>query len=661
MKNLFLRTLAPIFAAASIFTTAVGQIPVPSEDGIVTFNPLVKIAQGNQPFSDTYNLRISMPANQPGGVSVPITLTLTSLSRPTGVSEAVAKSYVTVPSTVNMTAPFVNVPISIAVPLGSAAGGYSWKISTSGWPPANGNVVDEGGGHTINGLFTAPPVVDTSVPAVILNSPANGTIYTYLPLSGNPVVVPINFDASVPLTARPITGLSATINNVAVTLVQTGLNTNAANGVGSVSLTQPGSYTIRASASNQYGTSTATADITVVVIAPPPTIAVTSPAPNAQYSVTVGGPGVTVPVNFSATSVYGNVSSLAATLNGSPLTLTTSGVGTALTATGSASLNISTPGNYTLVFNATNAYGAATPVTVPFKVVGVTPPPTVTILTPANGAVFQRAAGAPPTVVTYTFSAGTSTGVISSVTATLDGVAITPTLSGLNTATVGGSGSFSFSSGGPHTLNVTVSNGGATASASTNFSVTQSAPPVCKDIEWLPPISLNKTIEGGSTMPIKFTLTCKGKFVEDKSVVIGIYEIYSNGTASAPTLYPYGTGSPNPPDYAITGKQYHLNFDTAKGVHQYRIEVYSTEAGAPWLIGSKDLFTSGKTASKTTGGDDDDKDSDKDKDKDKGKDDDKDKGKDSDKDKGKSDDKSGGKDKDDDKDKDKDKGKGGGG
>ena len=241
-----------------------------------------------------------------------------------------------------------------------------------------------------------------------------------------------------------------------------------------------------------------------MAVAPPPTITVASPA-SATFNYTVGTAGASVPVSFSATSVYGNISALSATLDGSPITLNLSGVGSALTASGSATLTVAATGSHTLVFSAANAYGTATPVTVPFTVTSALPAPTVTILTPANGSSFSRTTGDPATVVNYTFKAGTAAGNISSVVVKLDGVPVTASVAGLNSPNVTGSGSVSFTAGGAHTINVTAANASASASVSTTFTVVQTAPPVCETLIWLPPISLNKTIQGGSTMPIMFT------------------------------------------------------------------------------------------------------------------------------------------------------------
>jgi len=571
------------------------DIPVPDEPGIVGYNPVVKIAQGNQPYSETYQLQITMPSTLTPGVTIPLGLQIDPLSLPDGVSVPTARSFISLSTSavsINQPNQIVLVGISIAVPAGSVAGAYSWKLTTTGWPQDAGEILDNG--HTINGIFSAPAEPDDSTPAIVLTSPVNGTVYTYYPATGNPVNVPVNFTASVAETGQPIRGLSAFINGSPLNFVASGMNTHAASGTGSVQLTAPGVYTISANATNLHGTSTASSDISVQVSAPPPSISVASPLAGASIPMVLGGSGVSVSISASATSQYGNITAFGATLNGNTITLGTTGVGTAATAQGSATLPITAPGSYSLVFTASNDYGNATPVTVPFTVTSVAPTPTVSILTPANGANFNRTQGDPATVVNYSFTGGTSFGAITAVTAKLNGQTITPSLTGLNTVKVTGSGSLKFSAGGAQTLTVTVSNGSATATATTNFTITEAPAPLCRDLTWLPPISLNKTVEGGSTVPIKFTLSCKGKQIEDKKVYIAIYKVYANGSTSNPTIYPYGTGSPNPPDYAITGKQYHLNFETERGSYQYKVEVYTTANGSAQFIDSTDIYTKKK-------------------------------------------------------------------
>jgi hypothetical protein len=570
------------------------DIPVPDEPGIVGYNPLVKIAQGNQPYSESYVLQITMPATIMPGVSIPISFDVVSTTRPDGVAAEAALAVVNLSTpvvVVSQPGQTVQVVVSLNLPVGASAGSYSWKLTTRGWPAESGAIMDSG--HIINGVFIAPVESDTSTPAIELNSPVNGTVYTYEPVSGVPVTVPIDFVASVSATGQPIRGLSAFVNGDPVDFVATGLNTQNATGVGAVQLTAPGYYTISANATNLHGTSTASSEVSVLVSAPPPTITVNSPSNAAAYQFTLGGTGVSVPVSATVNSQYGNVTAVGATLNGNPVDLATAGVGTSTTAQASASLTITTPGTYSLQFTAANQFGDAIPVTVPFSVVGVMPAPTVSIQSPADGSVFNRTQGDPATVVDYFFTAASAYGSITSVTTKLDGQVITPTVTVLPSGSVSGTGTFSFSAGGSHTLVVEVSNGQATASSSNTFVVQEAPTGVCRDLLWLPPISLNKTVQGGSTVPIKFSLSCNGRAVADSEVVIAIYEILADGSATAPTLYPFGVGSPNPPDYAITGERYHLNFATAPGRHHYRIEVYTTVGGRPYFIDSRDLFTKG--------------------------------------------------------------------
>jgi hypothetical protein len=539
-------------------------------------------------------------------------LNLSVVSMPVGGTAPLALSFISVsPSVLTFTGPNQKktTTVTVVVPLGNNAGDYAYQITTSGWPTGIGTVTD--GGAAVNAIVSPPNAIDTTPPAITLLSPPNLTAYTYQPATGNPVTVPVNFSASVGTNGAPIDTMLASITTptqtIPVSLTTSALPSLSASATGSVQLTAPGSYTVTVAAGNANGTSYASSTVSVTVDAPPPSITVASPTGNSTFSYTLGGAGASVPVSFSATSIYGNITSLTATLDGNPVTLTTSGVGAATLATGSTTLTVAATGSHSLVLAAANDFGPATPVTVPFTVTGIVPAPTVAVLSPASGSAFARAAGDPPTVVNYSFQGGTTYGTIASAGVTLDGVPVAtlPTLTGLNTASLAGGGALSFSAGGSHTLNVTVVNsGGAMASASTSFTIAESQPQLCEDLTWLPPISLNKTVEGGSKMPIKFTLECHNKFVRDTSVLIAIYEVFRDGSTSTPVIYPYGTGGPNPPDYAIEGKQYHLNFTTAKGTHSYQIEVYSSASGTTRLLGTKELNTKGGTWGDDRGDDD---------------------------------------------------------
>lgn len=596
-----MKFLSRFFAAVGLILFLPAMISAATGPGgspsAVVYNPETRIVQGNQPFSESYVLTITSPSHLAANTPVTVMLNVSVLSKPSAaITDAEALSFISLGATsltFNNPGEALTVVVTVAVPLGNYAGDYAYRILPSGWPANPAGLSDNGA--TINATASPPNTVDNAAPAVVLLSPADGTVYTYRPATGQPASVPVSFTATVGANGMPIDSMLATLGGTMVNLSTTGLTTLSASATGSVGLTQPGLYTVDVAATNRNGTSHAMADITVVVEAPPPTITPSSPAAGSTYSYTLGGAGASVPVSFSAASIYGNITSLAATLDGTPVTLNLGGVGTSTTATASASLTVATPGSHSLVLTAANAYGAATPVTIPFTVESINPAPTVSLTAPVNGAVFTRESGGPATVVNYSFTGAATYGTITTVFVKVDGVAVPATVVGLGTSAVTGTGALSYTAGGSHTINVSVTNsGGSVASASASFTVNETPTQVCRDLTWLPPISHNRTIRGGSEMPVKFTLTCQGKFVRDTSVVIAIYEVFADGSTSPPTLYPYGGGSPNPPDYAITGRQYHLNFATAKGQHHYRIEVYAALNGAPQFIGSKDLFTKGK-------------------------------------------------------------------
>ena len=357
----------------------------------------------------------------------------------------------------------------------------------------------------------------------------------------------------------------------------------------------------------------------------PPAVTVTNPTAGATYTIAAGA-SASVPVGFTAVSPAnsGNITAISATLNGASLPLTTtSGVGTAATATGAATLTLSTAGTYNLVYTGTNAYGSSTAST-SFTVV-VVQPPTVNVTVPANGATITIPYGSSTVAVPYALVGATATGTVTSVAMTLNGTALStaPTLVGLNTASLTGSGTLTLAAG-SYTLAATDSNGVATATDSNTFTVVAgdcgggyvSGGGVNNEkLVWIQQGSCggtygynngcNQSVTGGSIVPIGFSIfsnlsgqgncwgsTGGGTFVTDKSVVIAIYAIYANNTSSTPVLYTYSATGPNPPYYSISNNQYLLEFPTQAGVNHYQVEVY-TSGNSLQLLGCEDLYTSG--------------------------------------------------------------------
>ena len=98
MKTLLTR-FSSLVAVGSMFAAIASAAPTPpSVPGVVGYSPVEKTVQGNQPLSQSYTLTITSPANLTPGVSVTIALdpinNLNVLSKPVGVSDATAKSFI---------------------------------------------------------------------------------------------------------------------------------------------------------------------------------------------------------------------------------------------------------------------------------------------------------------------------------------------------------------------------------------------------------------------------------------------------------------------------------------------------------------------------------------------------------------------------------------
>lgn len=557
-------------------------------DPVVTYSPSLTVVEGDQPLFRTVTLQITSPANLVPGVPVSISPSASILQKPAGVTDAVALSYVTFsPAVLEFTQPnqSLSTTITVDVPAGSAAGGYAYQIATLGWAAGT-----QDPWAFLNA--TIYPQVQGDAPVIAISNPIDQSVFTYEPATG-PLTVPFTFTASAPAVS-PITALDCDINGLSQTFTQTTNADGSITATGSLTITAPGTYSLHARATNSLGTSSDAVDFTVTVSAPPPVVSIAQPT-GPSYTM-VAGTTLSLPYSFAATSYYGGIQTLTATLNGTPVSFTPAGLNTLL-ATGTGSFAITNPGTYTLVVSATDQNGSAT-TTRTFTVAAQTlAPPTVTIAQPVTGTTYTRSCGSNTVSVPFCFTAQAAAGsVISAVSATLNGSPITFTTTGLNTATPNGTATLAVTAVGSYTIVVTATSNGLVGSASTTFVVKDKTPPppACR-IEWLPPISLGKVQQGGSVLPIKFELECgRCSSSYDTSVVIAIYEIYSNGTTSTPQMYPYGRCSPNPPNYTINGSgTYHLNFPTARGKHHYRVEVYRTPAGTstPQLLGAKEFNT----------------------------------------------------------------------
>jgi hypothetical protein len=388
-----------------------------------------------------------------------------------------------------------------------------------------------------------------------------------------------------------------------VTSTTTVSGTTTENVAGTISVAAPGIYTVHASATNAAGAGLDSSEITVNLTAPPPTVAISNPTPNASYSYTAGGSGVTVNATFTAVSAYGGINSLTATLDGQPVAVTASGIGQ-LNASGTSVLQLTGAGSHSFVVTATDQNGTATASTiVNVTIVQAVPPPTVAITQPANGAVFTYN-GCSPLSIPYAFTATAGSGsTIASVAASLNGKALTVSTSGLGKASASGTGTLSITAPGTYTLSASAVSGSQSGTATVTFTVNQSGspqPPPC-NFNWLPPFCLGKAPRGGCSVPIQFEVPCSNSQNGNgywncwyapncPAVAVFVCEVYANGSCSNPQLYTCGWG---PNCYTVdTHGNYCLNFPSGYGKHLYQVDVYSFSTnGSCQLIGTKQFAT----------------------------------------------------------------------
>jgi hypothetical protein len=588
-----------------------GSATARDEGPSVGYFPQTENVEGDQPLYHTYDLEITSPSNLPAGPNVPITPVLFVIAKPAGVSDEEALSYVhLVPASLAFNGPGQKRVTTVVsdFPVGTAAGEYAFGIRTPGW----GVPVTDTFGF-INAKVYPPRTRE--LPAVTINSPANGTVY-YWPAGGPAVEVPVQFTATAP-EEEPVFGIDADISGTFVSLNEvSGLNTARIEAGGKFYLAQGGLFTVTARATNDVGTASDSVEFSVVVVGGPPTVSISSPTTGSTYSLPAAGGSVSVPFIFCAKSVYGEIHALTATMNDQPVEFTASGLNTTQ-AQGSVSLPITAAGIYHLAVTAANEFGtnaATTHFTVTVNV-PTPPPPTVTINTPTNGTVITRVAGSPATEVPYSFTAVAGTGwTISAVGASFQGDNLSVTATGLGTRIADGTGLVFVSAPGTYTLTATGTSEGITASATTTFSVVETAPPSACGVNWLLPVQLAKAQKAGSTIAIKFELDCRNEWSLDRNndgdpdfypgqrtkskddidytVIIAITEILPDGTTTAPQLFAY-SANPKVPGYTIQGNDmYHLNFPSAKGARQYQIEIFHspTEHG-PVLLATRRIQT----------------------------------------------------------------------
>lgn len=212
-----------------------------------------------------------------------------------------------------------------------------------------------------------------------------------------------------------------------------------------------------------------------------PVVTITSPTKGQSFTATSFTPYFGVTLNYGAVANGGaDISSESIVLN----RLNPDGTITALTSLtgqmsgqtitgGPITLQIPSAGNYSVTVSASNGTKNSSDTSL-FSVTAVAAPPTVTIASPANGSAFTLFPNTGGLNIPITFSGASTLIGISSLTATLDGTKLSPTLSGILSLLASGSTSAQYTSTVPstHTLVVTATDiNNQSVSATSTFTI----------------------------------------------------------------------------------------------------------------------------------------------------------------------------------------------
>jgi hypothetical protein len=359
----------------------------------------------------------------------------------------------------------LDAPVGLNTPVVTQTG--TMLVTTPGLHHIHAHASSQGGsaedtnGFTVN--LNVPP------PTVVITTPLPGASFDYR--AGNaPTNVAVNFTATSAFGG--IRTLTAQVDGVDVAFNPSGIGNLTATGSLLLPYTEGGSHTVTVTTTDDYGTATAQTNFTINYIAPTPTIAITTPTDGQVFTLPVGVTTMNVPYSFTTTSNNGFVvNSVSATLGTTAISPSTLGLGTAL-ATSSGTLTGLASGTYTLTATGTSA-GISVQASITFTIKGVTLPPSVAINTPPVGSVYTRVSGGPALSIPLTFTGTSNTpgGVITNLTASLDGTALSVVKSNIGQAVATGAATMSVSTAGTHTISVTAVDAYGTASATRTFTV----------------------------------------------------------------------------------------------------------------------------------------------------------------------------------------------
>ena len=167
--------------------------------------------------------------------------------------------------------------------------------------------------NTFNIVVNAPP------PTVKIDSPADGTPFTYY--VGSPALaIPFKFTGK--STASVVRSLSAKLDGQDIIFAASGLNTPTAVGSTTLSLMAGGTHTLNVVARDDYGNATDASTFIINVVTPQPTITIDNPDQGQVFSHTTGTPALNIPFTFYTNTTQGfTISSVSATLDGSAISI----------------------------------------------------------------------------------------------------------------------------------------------------------------------------------------------------------------------------------------------------------------------------------------------------------------------------------------------------
>jgi hypothetical protein len=520
------------------------------------------------PSTSSYVLSVTPPVAYTN-FPVTVNVRVVPLTVPVG-DIATAASYIRLSSTsLTFTAPAQTIPVTVTMdfPLSAltpdiVSASYTYQIYTDGW--ATG-FIDFGAGISAGLSLPSPVSTVPNPPIVNITTPPDGAQYLVAP-NGFPAQIPMQYTAGTDSISPVITSISASLEGAQgttpIVVTTNGLGTAAVTGDGTLAIPAPGSYSVSVTAINDVGSASDTNTFNVVVGAAPPTVSIQTPAPGTTYTYRLGSTPVTVPLSFTAVSNFGGVRTLTATLDGADVSslFVPNGIGT-LTATGSFSLQYTTAGTHAFVVTTTDDYGTATAST-SYTINVIAPTPTINITTPTEGQVFSIPYGSASINVPYSFVTTSNNGfVVNSVSATLDGTAISPVTVGLGTPLATSTGTFANLTPGNYTLTANGNSAGIVVTTSVHFTVKALQPPPTVVINTPAPNATFTRYSNGPALSIPLTFTGTSN---------AFYGVITAITATLDGVPLTVTGSPVTLNQKVVGGSATMVVSTA-GVHTIKV------------------------------------------------------------------------------------------